>query len=1408
MNSRAAAAVGFDVLQQGLIQAVDLRLVERIGWMLLQSVWQFAAVALLLMLCQRASVHLPARIRYLASCAALLVMVAVSMVTLTAIRLPERTAANSMEQSSPTPRSPSLANGPVFPLAVQGDAAVVPGRPGAPSAVKLSLAPAIPSKNSEAADTPPSARAAPLAWGERIIVVLEPYLSTIVVIWLVGVGLLSARPVAGWWHVRRLRRDGTSAVSPAVESLLQHAARRLGVRRAVGVLQSTLVKVPAVVGWLQPLVLLPVSVITGLSPRELEAVLAHELAHVCRHDYLVNLLQTLVETLFFYHPAVWWVSHTIREQREECCDDLALSVCGDTSLYAAALLAVERLRDANAAPVPALSAAGGSLLSRIRRIVGRPEKTAAIWSDSPLSAAAVLAAMFVIVLSLSGRSPPLENASAPRAAEKTRAAPSVMDLALLPQTEGKAADPPKVSLRLDGLLPAPKSIRVDLTLDREEFLLGESIVVDVEMTNVGMEPVPYERGGFYPDLRVNDGFRVSAVKVDAQGKPVAPPVARWPLPEDHGGPMGGFTLKPDESHTTTLFVTRYLRFLEPGRYRLRIENVDRGEQAVYAAGETFFTLKQPTLEQARGVYRAMKGAPRKAYDDNAMKFLRNAADFEAIYQPIYLTVLKERAEDGDIDAFSSLERMESPEANAALVAVLTRALDGDNWQLARAAYRRLKTSLPFPNWYDEPLNNYDKGHREKSARTWKPEFRTALTRLARRLNVEVAAKMRDREGQPADADANDREFMKLFRRGFFPDDHPQALLQDLDYIYRCVGQPEDFGDCLSAYARSIELTKSLPLETMQYMRPRGSAFGLGHTVFRLMQRGAAPPTRPTHPGEAAAFAMALRMQLTFRPAGWHAELMKWLRSDSAYLVELILDHLPQPVPDEVLEFLPTALAHEYVDLQIAACHVAKQHPRAAYRAPLEKILETATDEYLRKYAVDAARANGIKAKYDAHAPFVTPEEAAEDAPPKKDDDKRDGSAFRIPEDIVQRARDLAAASLSRRGGAQSRRPADLGDVDSPQAVERAVARALRDLETGGVNGTAIERLKYLGDAAFNAAAAGTKSDVTVVAQTCCSVLQHRGAKAVPALLAALKSTNANVRSAAAQALGQTFQPVAVPALIAALDDADGGVKVSTMFALLYLRDRRALEPLRRLTDDPGRGHVASLAIQHIEHPLGYAWWPPESLEHWQLCQDAHTLRGESYGQAELDRLVQHLASGNGDIPYMSLFALGALDARSSVPAIIAAPSSGMKIHVLAKLGTPEAVDHVVQNLHSRNPSTRGLALEGLGQGADRWGTPLLIALLDDPTLKVEERGGKAEDRLSRRGSLEYWPEWHKAHAALFQFLYRFGLPGRMINLANGQTNNVPEEISRLKAWWKEHGLAFLDGKAVPNPDLTTVMYNR
>jgi TonB family protein len=184
-------------------------------------------------------------------------------------------------------------------------------------------------------------------------------------LWSLGVALFSMRLLWGARSVAAMRRRGVPAeewICAAVARL----AQRMGVQRAVRVLMSELADGPSVIGLLKPAILLPAAAISGLAPDQLEAVLAHELAHIRRYDYLVNVAQMLVEALLFYHPAVWWISSRIRMERELCCDDCAVLACGDGLRYARALTMLERLR----VSAPALGAMDGPLAYRIKRLMG------------------------------------------------------------------------------------------------------------------------------------------------------------------------------------------------------------------------------------------------------------------------------------------------------------------------------------------------------------------------------------------------------------------------------------------------------------------------------------------------------------------------------------------------------------------------------------------------------------------------------------------------------------------------------------------------------------------------------------------------------------------------------------------------------------------------------------------------------------------------------------------------------------------------------------------------------------------------------------------------------------------------------------------------------------------------------
>ncbi|MCA9051274.1 MAG: M56 family metallopeptidase, partial [Planctomycetaceae bacterium] len=350
---RTAAAEGTSVT------AALEPIIDRLGWTLIHSLWQFAAISVVAGIVVRLLKRQSAAVRYLTLLSAMVLMMAAPIATWVAI--PETESVTPVEDPvadsvASTPPLPDDESAGVTPLIVSQKLPTV--------AVPEPALPAIPAL--PISETPgPS-----MPWHERAARLLEPWLNIIVALWWCGVLLFSIRPVWSWLNVRRLRTVGTSPVAESVQQALARAADRLQVKGRVDVLASTLVSSPIVVGCFQSVILLPLNFIAGVPASQLEAILAHELAHVRRYDYLINLLQTLVETFFFYHPAVWWISSRIREERENCCDDLVVAALNNKVEYGRALLAVEEFRTgAGQSSAFALSAKGGSLLVRIRRLL-------------------------------------------------------------------------------------------------------------------------------------------------------------------------------------------------------------------------------------------------------------------------------------------------------------------------------------------------------------------------------------------------------------------------------------------------------------------------------------------------------------------------------------------------------------------------------------------------------------------------------------------------------------------------------------------------------------------------------------------------------------------------------------------------------------------------------------------------------------------------------------------------------------------------------------------------------------------------------------------------------------------------------------------------------------------------------
>lgn len=233
----------------------------------------------------------------------------------------------------------------------------------------------------------PAARDA--GWGER--------LAWLAPLWMLGVCGFQFRGAAGWMAARRMRARGVCAAAEPWPKRLEELAVKMRVSRPVQLLESALAEVPVVIGHLRPVILAPSGFLTSLPPQQVEWILLHELAHIRRNDYLVNLLQTVTEAALFYHPAAWWISGVIRDEREHCCDDLAVAAGsgGGAHSYALALTALEERRREGGGRrefAAGVAATGGRLMNRIERLL-YPRRPAAGRAWSALLPAVLAAAM-------------------------------------------------------------------------------------------------------------------------------------------------------------------------------------------------------------------------------------------------------------------------------------------------------------------------------------------------------------------------------------------------------------------------------------------------------------------------------------------------------------------------------------------------------------------------------------------------------------------------------------------------------------------------------------------------------------------------------------------------------------------------------------------------------------------------------------------------------------------------------------------------------------------------------------------------------------------------------------------------------------------------------------------------------
>jgi beta-lactamase regulating signal transducer with metallopeptidase domain len=350
-------------------------LIEALGWTLLHFLWQGALGALILWVALVLLRSASPQVRYALAGGTLLLLLTGAAITGT----------RQWQTAAPKPaaliseKAPDSKSRPAIPLA---------------SPASKSIETKIAEPTSET--VPPLLPSSPATITKKDLQQsLRPWMPSVVSLWAAGVIFFSIRFLLSWQAIRRLRSHSSPVIDPAASATFTRLLDKLHLRRGVTLFTTTDAIVPMVVGWLKPAIIVPSTLFTRLPAWQIEAILAHELAHVRRNDYLVNILQNIVETLFFYHPAVWWISAQLRKEREHCCDDTAATLTGGALNYAKALTALEEMR--GHLPKGAIAATNGSLLARIRRLLGVPAQKPASLISWPIGAAlvALMAGLFI-----------------------------------------------------------------------------------------------------------------------------------------------------------------------------------------------------------------------------------------------------------------------------------------------------------------------------------------------------------------------------------------------------------------------------------------------------------------------------------------------------------------------------------------------------------------------------------------------------------------------------------------------------------------------------------------------------------------------------------------------------------------------------------------------------------------------------------------------------------------------------------------------------------------------------------------------------------------------------------------------------------------------------------------------------
>lgn len=332
-------------------ELIPQNIIDAIGWTIFHSLWQGVIISFVLAAVLLISNHRSANFRYKLSAGALALLVFSAIVTFTKVYLPENETGG--------PATSNL-------ITIIDDTSA------------KEIAEKIQSSDSL----------------KSFISQFENYFSNniplVVTMWFAGILFFIFKFIGGLIYVERLKTRRIYELQPEWFDKFSTLKKKALVKESVKIFESALTKMPVAIGYFKPVILLPLGMISGLPQNQVEAIIVHELAHIKRYDFLVNVLQTLAETIMFYHPAAWWISSVIRSERENCCDDITIELCGDTLTYSKALFNIQQINSGNAGLALAAIGNESQLFRRIKRMNSNNKKR--------LSYGIKFAALFLLIL--------------------------------------------------------------------------------------------------------------------------------------------------------------------------------------------------------------------------------------------------------------------------------------------------------------------------------------------------------------------------------------------------------------------------------------------------------------------------------------------------------------------------------------------------------------------------------------------------------------------------------------------------------------------------------------------------------------------------------------------------------------------------------------------------------------------------------------------------------------------------------------------------------------------------------------------------------------------------------------------------------------------------------------------------